>query len=226
MRKTVQVAIDGPGGAGKSTLARAAARECGLHYVDTGAMYRALALAILRSGGDVRDFAAVTALLPEIRISLDYDAEGKQHTLLNGEDVSHLIRTPEVSAAASAVSALPEVRAFLLRAQQSLAEEWDVVMDGRDIGTVVLPNADLKVFLTATAETRAKRRWLELQQKGVEQTYEQVLAEMNERDTRDSTRAAAPLRPAEDSVLLDTTELTEAEAIAALRKLIRERVGR
>ena len=226
MRKTVQVAIDGPGGAGKSTLARAVSRECGLHYVDTGAMYRVLALAVVRSGKNVGSTAEVTALLPSIRITLDYDEEGKQHTLLNGEDVSHLIRTPEVSAAASTVSALPEVRAFLLHTQQSLAEEWDVVMDGRDIGTVVLPHADLKVFLTASPEARSKRRWLELQQKGIDQPYEQVLAEMNERDTRDSTRAAAPLRPAEDSVLLDTTLLNEAEAIAALRKLIRERTGR
>lgn len=226
MRKTIQVALDGPGGAGKSTLARAAAAACGLHYVDTGAMYRAVALGIARSDVNARDKAAVVAVLPTLAVTLDYDGEGKQHTLLNGEDVSGLIRTPEVTAAASAVSALPEVRAFLLRAQQTMAEEWDVVMDGRDIGTVVLPNADLKVFLTASPEIRAKRRWLELKAKGMDQPYEQVLAEMNARDTQDSTRAAAPLRQAEDAILLDTTELNEQEAIEALRRLIRERTGR
>lgn len=226
MRKTIQVALDGPGGAGKSTLARAVANACGLHYVDTGAMYRAVALGVARSGVNVRDKAAVVAVLPTLAVTLDYDAEGKQHTLLNGEDVSAFIRTPEVTAAASAVSALPEVRAFLLRAQQNMAEEWDVVMDGRDIGTVVLPDADLKVFLTASPEARAKRRWLELKAKGTEQTYEQVLSEMNARDLQDSTRAAAPLKQAADSVLLDTTELNEQEAVEALRRLIRERVGR
>ena len=226
MRKTIQVALDGPGGAGKSTLARAVAAACGLHYVDTGAMYRAVALGVARSGVNVGDKAAVAAVLPTLSVTLDYDGEGKQHTLLNKEDVSGLIRTPEVTAAASAVSALPEVRAFLLRAQQTMAEEWDVVMDGRDIGTVVLPNADLKVFLTASPEARAKRRWLELRAKGMEQPYEQVLSEMNARDTQDSTRAAAPLRQAEDAILLDTTELNEQEAIEALRRLIRERTGR
>ena len=226
MRKTIQVALDGPGGAGKSTLARAAAAACGLHYVDTGAMYRTVALGVVRAGVNVRERDAVVAVLPTLQVTLDYDGEGKQHTLLNGEDVSGLIRTPEVTAAASAVSALPEVRAFLLHAQQAMAAEWDVVMDGRDIGTVVLPDADLKVFLTASPEARAKRRWLELKAKGTEQPYEQVLSEMNARDTQDSTRAAAPLKPAEDSVLLDTTELNEQEAVEALRRLIRERVGR
>ena len=226
MRKTIQVALDGPGGAGKSTLARAVAAACGLHYVDTGAMYRSIALGVVRAKADMKDREAVIAVLQTLKVTLDYDEEGKQHTLLNGEDVSGLIRTPEVTAAASAVSALPEVRAFLLHAQQAMAEEWDVVMDGRDIGTVVLPNADLKVFLTASPEARAKRRWLELKAKGMEQPYEQVLSEMNARDTQDSTRAAAPLKPAEDSVLLDTTELNEREAIAELRRLIRERTGK
>lgn len=226
MRKTIQVALDGPGGAGKSTLARAAAAACGLHYVDTGAMYRAVALGVVRAGVNVRDKEAVLSVLPALSVTLDYDEEGKQHTLLNGEDVSGSIRTPEVTAAASAVSAQPEVRAFLLHAQQAMAEEWDVVMDGRDIGTVVLPDADLKVFLTASPEARAKRRWLELKAKGMEQSYERVLSEMNARDTQDSTRAAAPLKQAEDSVLLDTTELNEQEAIEALRRLIRERTGR
>ena len=226
MRKTIQVALDGPGGAGKSTLGRAVAAACGLHYVDTGAMYRTLALGIVRAAVNVRDAAAVSGVLPTMQVTLHYDGEGKQHTLLNGEDVSGLIRTPEVTAAASAVSALPAVRAFLLHAQQAMAEEWDVVMDGRDIGTVVLPQADLKVFLTAAPETRAKRRWLELQEKGIDQPYEQVLAEINARDEQDSSRAAAPLKPAEDSVLLDTTELNEQEALAALRSLIRERTGR
>ncbi len=220
--KNIQVAIDGPGGAGKSTMAKALAKECGLNYVDTGAMYRTVGLAVLRAGLDPADSEGVPKLLPSLRLGIRY-LEGEQHMYLGEEDVTPFIRTPEVSAAASAVSAQPPVRAFLLKTQQDLAEACSVVMDGRDIGTVVLPEADLKVFLTATAEERARRRFLELQERGTPQPYEQVLREMNERDERDTRRAAAPLRAAEDAVLLDTTELTPEEVLAKLRQLVRER---
>ena len=222
--KRIQVAIDGPGGAGKSTMAKAMARECGLNYVDTGAMYRTVGLAVCRAGIDPTDGEAVPALLPELRLGIRYE-NGEQHMFLDGEDVTSLLRTPEISAAASAVSAMPPVRAFLLKTQQDLAEECSVVMDGRDIGTVVLPHADLKIFLTASAEERARRRFLELKERGTPQPYEQVLAEMNERDERDTKRAAAPLRAAEDAVLLDTTCLSEAEVLERLLRLLRERRG-
>ncbi len=220
--KNIKVAIDGPGGAGKSTMAKALAKECGLNYVDTGAMYRTVGLAVLRAGLDPADGEGVPALLPALRLGIRY-LDGEQHMFLGEEDVTGFIRTPEVSAAASTVSAMPPVRAFLLKTQQDLAEECSVVMDGRDIGTVVLPNADLKVFLTATAEERARRRFLELQEKGTPQPYEQVLAEMNERDERDTKRAAAPLRAAEDAVKLDTTDMTPEEVLARLRELVKER---
>ena len=220
--KRIQVAIDGPGGAGKSTMAKALARACGLNYVDTGAMYRTVGLALLRAGIDPADGEAVAAFLPELQVGLRYE-DGAQHMLLNGEDVTGLIRTPAVSAAASASSALPAVRAFLLKAQQDLAEECSVVMDGRDIGTVVLPRADLKVFLTASAEERARRRCLELEERGTPQPYEQVLAEMNERDERDTNRAASPLRPAEDAVILDSTLLSPGEVLEKLVSLVTER---
>jgi cytidylate kinase len=222
--KNIKVAIDGPGGAGKSTMAKALAKKCSLNYVDTGAMYRTIGLAVLRAGLDPTDGEVVPALLPTIRLGIRY-MDGEQHMFLGEEDVTGLIRTPEVSAAASAVSAQPPVRAFLLKTQQDLAEECSVVMDGRDIGTVVLPHAQLKVFLTATAEERARRRFLELQERGTPQPFEQVLAEMNERDERDTNRAAAPLRAAEDAVMLDTTDMTPDEVLAFLRKLVEERRG-
>jgi cytidylate kinase len=218
----IHVAIDGPGGAGKSTMAKALAQACGLNYVDTGAMYRTIGLAVCRLGIDPSDAEKVICLLPRLTIRLRYN-DGVQHMLLCGEDVTGSIRTPEVSAAASAVSAIPEVRTFLLRAQQELAENCSVVMDGRDIGTVVLPRAELKVFLTASPEERARRRFLELEARGTPQPYEQVLAEMNERDERDTRRAAAPLRPAEDAVILDTTEMSEAQVLERLRELVEER---
>ncbi len=220
--KNIQVAIDGPGGAGKSTMAKALARECGLNYVDTGAMYRTAALAVCRAGVDPQDAEGVEPLLAHMHLGVRYTG-GEQRMFLWDEDVTDLLRTPELSAAASAVSAMPPVRAYLLKTQQDLARECSVVMDGRDIGTVVLPHADLKVFLTAAAEERARRRCLELQARGTPQPYEQVLREMNERDERDMNRAAAPLRPAEDAVLLDTTHLSEAEVLARLRELVKER---
>jgi len=218
----IRVAIDGPGGAGKSTMAKALSRACGLHYVDTGAIYRTVGLAALRAGLEPSDGEGVPAILRELDVQVRYEGE-EQHMLLNGEDVTGMIRTPEISAAASAVSALPEVRAFLLQTQRDLAAKGGVVMDGRDIGTVVLPEAELKVFLTASPEERARRRFLELREKGIDQPYEEVLREMNERDQRDSTRAVAPLRPAEDAVMLDSSELTPEQVLERLVALVRER---
>lgn len=220
----ITVAIDGPSGAGKSTIARAAARRFGLIYVDTGAIYRTVSLAGERAGIDCADTAAVQALLPGLKIELVYDAAGEQRMLLNGEDVSEAIRLPEVSILASRVSALAVVRAFLLDMQRSLARTHSVVMDGRDIGTVVLPDADVKIFLSASPEVRARRRWLELQEKGTPDTYEAVLADLIARDERDSNRAIAPLRPADDAVLLDTSGMTLQESIDAILKLIRKKV--
>lgn len=217
------VAVDGPAGAGKSTLARAAAERLGFVYVDTGAIYRTVGLAVKRAGIDRQDASAVAALLPGLSISVRY-ADGVQHMLLDGEDVSGLIRTPEMSEYASAVSALPAVRAFLMEMQRQMAREHDVIMDGRDIGTVVLPDAGLKVFLTASPEKRAMRRFKELTEKGTAVTYEEVLADMNARDEKDTTRAAAPLRAAEDAVLLDTSDLTLEESVDALEGLIRQRM--
>ena len=223
--RRIAVAIDGPSGSGKSTLSRAAAKELSLLYVDTGAIYRTAALHTLRRGADPKDAAAVSALLPEIGIDLAYDAGGMQRMRLNGEDVTHLIRTQEVSMAASAVSAHPAVRAFLLEMQRELARRHSVIMDGRDIGTVVLPGADVKIFLTAGGEVRARRRWLELQERGTPRDWEQMLRETRERDEQDAGRAEAPLRPAEDAVLLDTSELDFAQSLERIVEIIRERTG-
>lgn len=222
--KTISIAIDGPSGAGKSTLARSIAAKLGYLYVDTGAIYRTIGLYALEHGVDPKDEAAVTATLPNIQVGLEYGEDGLQHMLLNGRDVTKDIRLPDVSLYASAVSAHPPVRAFLLEMQRKLARENNVIMDGRDIGTVVLPDADVKVFLTATAAERARRRCLELEQRGTPQPFEKVLAEIEERDYNDSHRATAPLRQAEDAVLLDTTELDFAQSEAAMMKLIGERV--
>ncbi len=223
--KHISVAIDGPSGAGKSTLARAAAKELNFVYVDTGAIYRTAALYTLRRGAEPKDAAAVAALLPEIGITMAYDGGGSQRMLLNGEDVTDLIRTQEISMAASAVSAHPAVRAFLLEMQRDMAKKYNVIMDGRDIGTVVLPDAAVKIFLTASSEARARRRWLELEQRGTPKDLDVLLRETRERDENDMNRAAAPLRPAEDAVTLDTTELTFAESQQRILDIIRERAG-
>ena len=217
------VAIDGPAGAGKSSVAKAAAKELGFVYVDTGAIYRTIALYVLRQGVAPQDAAGVEGLLPQIEIGMEYTDQG-QKMILNGEDVTGLIRTPEVSMAASAVSALPAVRRFLLQLQRDMAASGDVIMDGSDIGTVVLPEAGLKIFLTASPEERARRRFLALQEKGTDTTLEAVLADMRKRDHDDSSRAAAPLKAAEDAVLVDTTGLTLEEAVSRLKKLAKERI--
>ncbi len=223
--KLCSVAIDGPAGAGKSTIAKAAAKRFGFIYVDTGAIYRTVGLAAFRAGVDKSDAEGVTALLPGLSIRFDYGPDGAQRMHLNGEDVTGLIRTPEISLYASAVSAVPAVRAFLLDMQRDMARAMSVVMDGRDIGTVVLPEAGLKIFLTATVEERAKRRLAELREKGDASTYDEVLADMRLRDHNDSTRAAAPLKAAEDAVLVDTSDLALAESIDRVCSLVAERFG-
>ena len=220
----VSVAIDGPAGAGKSTLARRLAAELGYIYVDTGAMFRTIGLYALRAGKDPKDNEAVNALLPEISLKFAF-IEGEQHIYLNGEDVSTAIRTEEVGMAASAVGANPEVRAFLLGMQRDMAKTQDVLMDGRDIGTVVLPDATVKIFLTASPEARATRRWKEYQQKGVEVSHEAVLADVRQRDYQDTHRAAAPLRQADDAQLLDTSEMNFEQSLKAMKKMIVEKVG-
>lgn len=223
--KIYAVAVDGPSGAGKSTLAKAAAAELGIVYVDTGAIYRSIGYYVYTKGIDPKDTAAVIAMLPQIDIQMQYGEDGTQRMILNGEDVSQQIRLPEMSMYASAVSAIPEVREFLLEMQRSLARKYSVIMDGRDIGTVVLPQAEVKIFLTAAAEVRAQRRMKELEQRGTPQPYEDVLQQICERDWADSHRAAAPLRQAEDAILLDTSELDFEQSREALVRLIKERVG-
>ena len=218
--KSIAVAIDGPSGAGKSTIARAAAGRLGFVYVDTGAMYRTIGLAVCRAGVQLGDTAGILPVLPGIEVNLSYE-DGVQHVLLNGEDVSDLIRTPEMSKYASFVSAVPEVRAFLLDTQRDMAKKCSVIMDGRDIGTVILPDAEVKIFLTASPEARARRRYLELQQKGENVTLDEVLADMIQRERDDTTRAEAPLRQAEDAVLVDTSELTLEESMDAVEAVIR-----
>ncbi len=226
MKKQVySVAIDGPAGAGKSTIARRAAAHLGFVYMDTGAIYRTVAYAVLKAGIDPKDSTAVADHLSTITIVPVWDESGVQHMLLCGEDVSGYIRSPEVSQNASVVAAIPMVRAFLLETQRSVAREYSVLMDGRDIGTVVLPNADVKIFLTASAEVRAKRRWLELQEKNAPDTYEQVLEELILRDRRDSEREIAPLRQAEDAILVDTSNMNLEESISAVISTVREACG-
>ena len=216
------IAIDGPSGAGKSTLARRLARELGFLYVDTGAIYRTVGLASRRQGIDPADADAVAALLPGLDIALDYGEDGLQHMTLGGEDVTEAIRENEISAYASKVAAIPAVRDFLLEMQRRAAREHDVIMDGRDIGTVVLPQADLKIYLTAAAEARAERRCKELLERGQQANFEQVLAEVIERDRRDTEREIAPLHRADDAVTADTTELDLEGSFQLLLRIVRE----
>lgn len=219
------VAIDGPAGAGKSTIAKAVAARFGFIYVDTGAIYRTVGLAARRVGVDPHDGPGVEGLLPRLSIRFDYGPDGTQRMFLDGEDVSRDIRQPEISMYASAVSAIPAVRAFLLDMQRDMASNHNVVMDGRDIGTVVLPDAGLKIFLTASLEARARRRMAELAEKGESCTLEDVTADMALRDINDSSRAAAPLKAADDAVLVDTTDMTLDESIEHVCALVRERFG-
>lgn len=218
------IAIDGPSGAGKSTLARQLAKELGFLYVDTGAIYRTVALKAQRSGVQPGEREQVIPLLNGLNIRMGYGEDGLQHMYLDGEDVTEAIRVHAVSQCASLVAAIPEVRAFLLDYQRQLARENDVVMDGRDIGTVVLPDADVKIFLTASAEIRARRRLLELEQRGQSADFQTILHDIQQRDEQDRTRAVAPLRQAEDAVLLDTSELDLAESLQAMLNIVKERI--
>ena len=222
-KERIAVAIDGPAGAGKSTIARAVAAKLGFIYVDTGALYRAVGLYGLRKGVDTTSAAEMLPLLKEIRVELAY-AGGEQRVLLNGEDVSAAIRVNEASMAASNVSAIQGVRDFLFDLQKDMARTHSVVMDGRDIGTVVLPDARVKIFLTASPEERATRRYNELKDKGQEVDFDQLLAEVKQRDYNDSHRAAAPLRQAEDAVLVDTTGNTKEESIDRIFRLVQSRL--
>lgn len=217
----INIAVDGPAGAGKSTISRAAAKTLGFIYVDTGALYRTVALNVIRNGESLDDVQAIISLLPSTDISLKFE-NGQQKVMLGGEDVSDLIRTPEVSMGASKVSAVPAVREFLFELQQKIARENNCVMDGRDIGTVVLPNAQLKVFLTASAEERARRRCKEFLEKGEQVSFEEVLRDIEQRDYNDSHRDIAPLKQADDAILLDTSNLNLEESIQALTRLIQE----
>ena len=221
----ISIAIDGPSGAGKSTISRAAAKLFGFIYVDTGAIYRTIGLAAKLRDIDASDNAAVISMLPELKIELRYNESGEQCMLLDGTDVARDIRLPEVSMLASKVSAIPEVREYLVDMQRKMAQQHNVVMDGRDIGTVILPNADLKIFLTACAEDRARRRYEELLQKGVETTFESVLDDLIKRDEQDTRRAAAPLKAADDAVLLDTSGNTLEQSVSEVCRLISEKAG-
>lgn len=223
--KIYSIAVDGPSGAGKSSLAKAIAAELHILYVDTGAIYRTIGCYARRKGVEAADTEAVIALLPEVKIGMRYDAQGLQHMLLHGEDVTEEIRLPEMSLYASAVSAIPEVRAFLLEMQRDFARKSSVIMDGRDIGTVVLPHADVKLFLKADVEVRARRREKELRERGTPRPYEQVLEEMRQRDYNDTHRSAAPLRAAEDAVIVDTSDLDFRQSEEKLLEIIREKVG-
>ena len=217
----MKVAIDGPAGAGKSTIARAAAKMLGFIYIDTGAMYRAVGLYAWRQGVDTKnDTEGVVRLLPEIEVTISH-VDGVQRVFLCGEDVSEEIRLPEISVAASNVAVIPEVRLKLVELQRALSEKTDVIMDGRDIGTYVLPDAEVKIFLTADVRKRAERRYLELAEKGVSTTLEEVLSDMEYRDKNDSGRAFAPLRQAEDAVLVDTSFNTPDESISEVVDIIR-----
>ena len=217
------VAVDGPSGAGKSTLSKAVARELGIVYVDTGAIYRTIGYYIFREGIDSKDAGAVVAALPLIHVDMCYSEDGLQHMLLNGEDVTEQIRLPEISMYASAVSAIPAVRDYLLEMQRDMARRSSVIMDGRDIGTVVLPDAQVKIFLTADVEVRARRRTTELELRGTPKPFEQVLEEMKQRDWADSHRDAAPLQEAEDAIRVDTTDMDFQQSKEAIMQVIRRR---
>jgi cytidylate kinase len=221
----IKIAIDGPSGSGKSTLAKALSRKLGFVYVDTGALYRTIGLYVTERGVSYTDKDGVISCLPEISVDLEYDESGAQHVLLNGSDVGDRIRTSEIAAAASAVSAIPEVRAFLLSTQQNIAREHSVIMDGRDIATVVLPDAEVKIYLTADLKKRAERRLAELRVKTPDITFEEVYEDMYKRDKNDSTREIAPAVKADDAVLLDNTWMEENETVETAIRIIKEKVA-
>lgn len=223
--KMINVAIDGPAGAGKSTIARAAAEKLGFIYVDTGALYRAVALFVLQRGIDPEDTNRVISVLPMVEVELKY-VDGEQRVYLCGENVSRVIRTPEVSKAASVVSAIPKVRELLFRLQQDTASYNNVIMDGRDIGTVVLPKAQVKIFLTASAEERANRRYKELVEKGQNVNYDEILADIKQRDENDMNRAIAPLKQAKDAILIDNTDLSLEESVNAIIEAVENKIGK
>ncbi len=219
----ISIAIDGPAGAGKSSIAKTVSKELGFIYVDTGALYRTVALRFISEGSTPERIENTEEILSSLKVGIEF-IDGEQRMMLDGVDVTDRIRTPEVSMMASAVSALPPVRAFLLDTQRRLAKENNVLMDGRDIGTVVLPDAQIKIFLTASAEERAQRRFTELSEKGMDVNYDDILSDMKKRDYNDSHRAIAPLKPAEDSVLVDTTGINFSESVALLSSIINSKL--
>lgn len=226
MGKKISVAIDGPAGAGKSTIARRLAGELGFRYVDTGAIYRTVAYFMDLWGVSPKDADGVNRYIDELTVGIEYDDEGVQHMLMNGMDVTGDIRTPEISQKASLISAHAVVRDVLLDMQRNMAEEYDVVMDGRDIGSVVLPKATVKIFLTASPEVRAKRRYQELLGKGQKASYAQVLKDVQQRDYQDTHRDIAPLKMCRDSVKVDTSEMDLEQSVAAIRKIVEEKISR
>lgn len=226
MGKKISVAIDGPAGAGKSTIARRLAGELGFRYVDTGAIYRTVAYFMDLWGVSPKDVDGVNRYIDELTVGIEYDDEGVQHMLMNGMDVTGDIRTPEISQKASLISAHAVVRDVLLDMQRNMAEEYDVVMDGRDIGSVVLPKATVKIFLTASPEVRAKRRYQELLEKGQKASYAQVLKDVQQRDYQDTHREIAPLKMCRDSVKVDTSEMDLEQSVAAIRKIVEEKISR
>lgn len=226
MSKFVSIAIDGPAGAGKSTMAKAVAKDLGFIYVDTGAIYRTIGYHVALCGIGPKDIDGVTRLLDDVNIEIAYGEDGSQRMILNGKDVTGELRTPQMSDYASKISAMKVVRDFLLELQREMARKHNVIMDGRDIGTVVLPQAEVKIFLTASAGVRAKRRLEELVAKGDRKaTFEQVLADMKERDFRDMNRDVAPLKQAEDAVLLDTSDLSIEQSVAAIKEIVEKRMA-
>lgn len=226
MGKKISVAIDGPAGAGKSTIARRLAGELGFRYVDTGAIYRTVAYFMDLWGVSPKDVDGVNRYIDELTVGIEYDAEGVQHMIMNGMDVTGDIRTPEISQKASLISAHAVVRDMLLDMQRDMAEEYDVVMDGRDIGSVVLPKATVKIFLTASPEVRARRRYNELVEKGQKANYAQVLKDVQQRDYQDTHRDIAPLKMCRDSVKVDTSEMDLEQSVAAIRKIVEEKISR
>lgn len=226
MGKKISVAIDGPAGAGKSTIARRLAGDLGFRYVDTGAIYRTVAYFMDLWGVSPKDADGVNRYIDELTVGIEYDDEGVQHMLMNGMDVTGDIRTPEISQKASLISAHAVVRDVLLDMQRNMAEEYDVVMDGRDIGSVVLPKATVKIFLTASPEVRAKRRYQELLEKGQKASYAQVLKDVQQRDYQDTHRDIAPLKMCRDSVKVDTSEMDLEQSVAAIRKIVEEKISR